>query len=94
MLSMKPESTICPDCGRNSEFILHEDGCPRFGREVREFIEHHDAEIASWPAEARTQLEQLNAMHSHLFGRWLRMRVLLQKHYDVIPDALRNELNR
>jgi hypothetical protein len=76
---MKTEASICPDCGRNSEFILHADGCPQFGREVDEFLKEYDAEIASWPEGARKQLEGLNVMHSLLFGKLLRARNALQK---------------
>jgi hypothetical protein len=71
--SKMSQYSICPDCGRNSEFILHEEGCPQFGKEVEEFIEKHDAEIASWPEGARQALEDLNAMHSLLFKKWLAL---------------------
>ena len=67
--------SICHDCGRNSEFILHEDGCPAFGREVDEFIAKYEAEIASWPASARDTLNQLNDMHGLLFRKWFALRM-------------------
>lgn len=70
------EPSICPDCGRNTEFILHEDACPQFGKEVEEFLAKHDAEIATWPPAARQQLEYLNAMQAHLFGKNLRLRMI------------------
>lgn len=62
----------CPDCGVNvDEFILHNEGCPKFSQEIQEFISRYEAEAASWPDEARKALDDLNAMHSHLFRKWL-----------------------
>ncbi len=75
-ISSKMNYSICPDCGRNSEFILHEEGCPQFGREVEEFIEKHDAEIDSWPESAKQAIEDLNAMHSLLFKKWLALHLV------------------
>lgn len=81
------EPTICADCGRNTEFILHEEGCPEFGREVEQFMKDHQAEIDSWPAGARQAIARLNTMHSVLFGKLLRHQVALQWAKRQLPPS-------
>lgn len=81
------DPTICPDCGAKvAEFVLHEDGCPKFGQEIEEFIAQHDAEIATWPAAAREQLDRLNVMQACLFGKTLRQREEIKRLKDESHD--------
>lgn len=58
--------------------------------EVAKFMAEHEAQIASWPKEAREAIKQIEGLSANSFGRWLRTKTAVRVAYDLLDSQRYN----